>query len=204
MTTNGLQNRSNIPIPERLKLWQQALEEGDVHDALDHHDAVATHIKKYKDSATIFKLAEMTPQAFVSWNALKPTIREQLAKSPEQMGADYAEAVEQVMDFAEKLAAARSAKEVVGIIPKVQDSLQACVLNASFLNDLPDEPEEKDESDDDSDDGDDDDGDDSSEEDSDEEEEDDDESEEEDEEEEDEEGEIEENKASEGETAQDS
>ena len=146
MNTNGLPN--NTPIPERLKQWQSALEEGDVKAALEHHDVVAAHIVKHKDSAQVFKLAEMNPSAFVHWNTLKKTIREQLAKSPEQMEADYAEAVEQIMDFAEKLAEARTAKSVVGLVPQIQESLQHCVLNASFLDDMEEEPEPEEEEDD--------------------------------------------------------
>lgn len=126
----------------RLQEWAEALEGGEVLLALECHDEVTAHIKENQDGQVLFQLAKMEPQSFISWASLKSTIREQLAKGPEQMSADYFEAVMQLDDFVQKLGMAKSAREVMKLVSGIQESLQPCLLNASFLDREP-EPEVK-------------------------------------------------------------
>jgi N-acetyl-anhydromuramyl-L-alanine amidase AmpD len=123
----------NTPTVESLKAWKESLSEGDVRAAIEHHDAVTAHILEHKDSAVIFKAAQMDPGPFVEWAKLKKTLREQLDKGPKQMQADFEEAVEQVEDLVDKIRNSETSREVIKWVGEMQNSTQGIVLNASYL-----------------------------------------------------------------------
>lgn len=123
------------PIVASLKAWRDALTSGDAQAAVDHHDTVASHILEHKNSAAVFKAAGMNPAAFLEWNKIKPKVKEQLAKGPEQMGRDYAEAINQLDTILDSMSEASSARDVIKLAQDAQGHLRTVVMNASFLDD---------------------------------------------------------------------
>ena len=118
---------------DNLRAWKNAIDEGDLRSAIILHDAVSKHIHMNQDSANVFGEAKMNPQPFVEWARMKTAIREQLAKSREQLEADYVEAVLQLQDATEKLAQAKTIKVVVATIALAHNALRAVMLNAAYL-----------------------------------------------------------------------
>lgn len=123
------------PVVDQLKAWRDAMEAGDIQAAIDHHDAVSAHIKKTSMATPIFEAAGMKPDAFIAWVETKKVLKEQLAKGPEQIEADFDEALEQIDDLKDKLSEARTYTEFIRLAGLMRDAMGAAVTNASCLDD---------------------------------------------------------------------
>lgn len=127
------------PIVASLKAWREALSSGDAKAAIEHHDAVTEHVIKHKNSAVIFSAAQMDPKPFVEWAEIKTTLKEQLAKGPEQMARDYEDALNEADTVLASLQEPESPREVIKLVQAIHKPLQKLVLNASFLDSEEDE-----------------------------------------------------------------
>lgn len=127
-------NTMQSPAVAQLIAWAQAARDGDTKQALAHHDAVCAHIKETGMGDAIFEAAHVSLEAFIAWGQQKDLLREQEAKSEEQVAADYAEANEQLIDLVEKLEGVKSSGEVIEIAGHIRDAMAQLVINAGAMD----------------------------------------------------------------------